>query len=462
MLLSDPQFARSDILRIFNRAQIYLFLGAAIMTVGFLSACFSLLRRRFDPLLLWFALFAILYGLRLEMNYQLLWAFGLRPLILRRVALAVGYLVPIPALIFFRILNLLHRTGRILSNVVWPIVLSLSLLTLVAGNRDVFRIINNTVVIAALLVVIVELVRARSASSETTFIGRGLLVFIAGALFDNLTGIMGHYYDIEPFGFVILLACLGIVAGRRTLANEQQLTIVQKELEIARRIQLSILPVQFPTSKSFRVTARYLPMNTVAGDFYDFLLTSDHQAGLLIADVSGHGIPAALIASMVKLAASTLRADAENPSNLLFGMNSALYGNTQKQFVTAGYVYLDALAQELRYSAAAHPPMLLLRNGDVTEISENGLMLAAFDFATYTTLTLPIEAGDRLILYTDGMLEATNIHQEEFGSGRLHDVVRATAGLPHTEAADQIISSIQHWSKMQNDDMTIILCDYKA
>jgi sigma-B regulation protein RsbU (phosphoserine phosphatase) len=89
-------------------------------------------------------------------------------------------------------------------------------------------------------------------------------------------------------------------------------------------------------------------------------------------------------------------------------------------------------------------------------------MLAAFDFATYTTLTLPIQTGDRLVLYTDGMVEATNIHQEEFGSDRLHDIVRATANLTDTEAADQIISSIQHWSATQNDDLTIILCDYTA
>jgi phosphoserine phosphatase RsbU/P len=462
MLLPDPQFARSDILRIFNHAQIYLFLGAAIITIGLLSACFSLLRRRFDPLLLWFALFAILYGLRLEMNYQLLWAFGLRPAAFRRVLIAVGYLVPIPAFFFFRIVNLLGRTGRIVSNIVWPIALCIGLLTLVVGNRDIFRIINNTVVIAALLVVIVALLRVRSGSPDITLIRRGLFLFIAGALYDNVAGIFSGYHNIEPFTFVILLVCLGIVAGRRTLANEQQLTVIQKELEIAKRIQLSILPFPFPASKSFRVTARYLPMTTVAGDFYDFLLTGDHEAGLLIADVSGHGIPAALIASMVKLAASTQRADAESPSALLLGMNSTLCGNTQNQFVTAGYVYLNAWSQELRYSAAAHPPMLLVRDGEVIEIAENGLMLAAFDFATYTTLTLPIQAGDRLVLYTDGMLEATNVDQEEFGPERLHDIVRATADLTHTEAADQIISSIQHWSAIQNDDLTIILCDYTA
>lgn len=84
MVAPDPQLARSAVLRVFNHAQIYLFLGAAITTIGFLAACFSLLRRRFDPLLLWFALFAGLYGIRLWMNYQLLWGLGLRAAFARR------------------------------------------------------------------------------------------------------------------------------------------------------------------------------------------------------------------------------------------------------------------------------------------------------------------------------------------------------------------------------------------
>jgi phosphoserine phosphatase RsbU/P len=104
-------------------------------------------------------------------------------------------------------------------------------------------------------------------------------------------------------------------------------------------------------------------------------------------------------------------------------------------------VYINASTRELRYSAAAHPPMLLLRNGGVKEIAENGLMLAAFNFATYTTLTHRIEPGDRLVLYTDGLLEATNGHEEEFGADRLHALIRETANLPQTEAADHIISS---------------------
>ena len=450
-------------MRFFNHAQVYLLLGAAITTVGLLAAAFSLLRRRFDRLLLWFALFAILYGLRMGMNYQLFWALGLRPQAFQRIVIATGFLVPIPAFFFFLRLDLLGRAGRVAVAIVSPIAICLATLTLLVGASGILRVINNTVVIAALGLLVVTLVRTGTGTPEITIIRRGLFVFIAGSAYDNVTGILGrNYLNVEPFTFVILLVSLGIVAGRRTLAKEQKLTQIQKELEIARRIQLSILPSSLPISGSFHVTARYLPMTSVAGDFYDILAWSDESMGLLIADVAGHGVPAALIASMVKLAATTQQAHASSPSELLLGMNTTLCGNTQNQFVTAAYVYLSASSQELRYSAAAHPPMLLVRNGEVTEVTENGLMLAAFTSATYTTFTHPIEPGDRLLLYTDGLLEAADIHDEEFGRERLNSVVRETANLSQAEAADRIISSVQKWSAIQNDDLTLLLCDYAA
>jgi phosphoserine phosphatase RsbU/P len=140
------------------------------------------------------------------------------------------------------------------------------------------------------------------------------------------------------------------------LQRDQQLSEIQKELEVARRIQLSILPASFPPLPHFQVAARCVPMTSVAGDFYDYIVADHQQAGILIADVSGHGVPAALIASMVKLAAAAQRSIADDPSAVLAGMNSALLGNTQNQFVTAAYLHLNWESKELRYSAAHMPP----------------------------------------------------------------------------------------------------------
>jgi len=265
---------------------------------------------------------------------------------------------------------------------------------------------------------------------------------------------------LEPFGFAAFLGTLGYVAAKSALRRDGQLKEIQKELEVARRIQRSILPGKFPTSTDFRVAARHVPMTSVAGDLYDYIIVNDHQVGLLVADVSGHGVPAALIASMVKLAAASQRAAAANPCQFLAGMNSALLGNTQNQFVTAAYVHLNSESEELRYSAAAHPPLLLVRNGAVKSIQENGLMLAAFSFASYSTGVHKLESGDRIVMYTDGILEASNAAGDFFGLDALCDLLTKTIQSSPATTADAIISSVRRWSIKQDDDLTVLICDY--
>jgi sigma-B regulation protein RsbU (phosphoserine phosphatase) len=201
-------------------------------------------------------------------------------------------------------------------------------------------------------------------------------------------------------------------------------------------------------------------MRSVAGDFYDFLATDSNHAGLLIADVSGHGVPAALIASMVKMSATAQRGNAAHPATLLAGMNTALCGNTQGQFVTAAYVYLDARTRELRYSAAGHPSMLLLRGGQVVEVAENGLLLAAAENAHYTEKSVGMETGDRLLLYTDGLLEARDAGGRMFGEELLFSALKKSAGLSPADAVQRIIAEVQQWAKSQDDDLTALVCDF--
>jgi sigma-B regulation protein RsbU (phosphoserine phosphatase) len=221
-----------------------------------------------------------------------------------------------------------------------------------------------------------------------------------------------------------------------------------------------LLPASFPDSPAFRIAARYVPMKSVAGDLYDVLTADASHVGLLIADVSGHGVPAALIASMVKMAAVSQRDHVAHPARLLSGMNRALCGNTRGQYVTAAYAYLDAATRELRYGAAGHPSMLLLRNGGVTEIAENGLLLAAVDGVSYADTTIPLEAGDRLLLYTDGLVEARNRAGEMFGDAALIAKLRHTGEIAPAEAADSIIAAVQGWAHSQDDDLTVLICDY--
>jgi len=463
MSLADVPISAGDVLQAFHRDAPNLFLGAAFITAGLVAIAFSALRRRRDRLLVYFGVFAVLYGLRLWVTANLL-GMGVpsSSIFYARFRVAINYLVPIPLVLYFRAAGFLLSRAALLAAYFLAVVDgALTVATFAFGPIRLYDRINNIVVIAALAVLTVEFLRySQRQDKDLVVVRRGLLVFVGFALWDNVTELYFGFWKVEAIGFAIFLSCLGYVAGRRTLEREQQLNDIQKELDVARHIQLSILPTKFPCSRYFRVAVRYVPMTSVAGDFYDYVVAEDDRAGLLIADVSGHGVPAALIASMVKLAAASQRAAASDPSQLLFGMNTVLYGNTQSQFVTAAYVHLDAHSRELRYSAAGHPPMLLLRNGTVLELQDNGLMLAAFDFATYSNATHRLEEGDRLLLYTDGIVEASNAAGEFFGREALGEALRKTAGSSPAEAADLILASVQEWSSTQDDDLTLVICDF--
>jgi phosphoserine phosphatase RsbU/P len=460
MLVLDAQLTAGDVLSAFHRDEPFLFLGAAFTTVAMLCAAFSLLRRKFDPLLLWLAAFAFLYGQRLWLDTRIVGIALAGQPYFGRIFWAINFLTPVPAFLFFQTAGLLPRRQKLFTVSLVSLFLGLAVATLLFGRFSIFHTINNVAVIAALPFVLVRTYLQGSVNRDFVIMRRGLLCFVLLALWDNTLGDFWLHRTIEPYGFAVFLASLGYVAARRTLQRDREYSEIQQELDLARRIQLSILPSSFPASQSFRVAAKYVPMTSVAGDLYDFLLADDHHAGLLIADVSGHGVPAALIASMVKMAATSQRAQAAHPAALLSGMNSALCGNTQGQYVTAAYVYLNAHARELCYSAAGHPAMLLLRRGVVTEIEENGMLLAAVDDAIYDNKSLPLETGDRLLLYTDGLVEARNADGKLFGEKSLAEELKTSSRLSPSETVDHLIAAVQRWAKTQDDDLTVLVCDF--
>jgi len=460
---SDPQLTASQVLRTFHHDEFYLFLGAAFTTFGLISAAFAFLSRKFDAMLFWLGLFAILYGQRMWIDLRLLALMIPPSAFFDNLRAAATYLVPIPAFFYFDAAGFFPRFGGRKAAIALSIpFLCLFVATFLFGYKQAFDLINSGIVILGVIALIIQLMMRKRTDPDSIIVRRGVLFFAAFALYNNIAATFRHSQNVEPLGFAFFLGTLGYVAAKRSLHRDHQFSEIQKELEIARRIQTSILPSAYPQSAHFHIAARYVPMTSVAGDLYDFILAEPTQAGLLIADVSGHGVPAALIASMVKLAATSQRANAADPALLLSGMNAVLHGNTQEQFVTAAYVYLDAASATLRYSAAGHPPMFLLRAGRVVEVEENGLMLAAFSFATYTTAFHPLKPGDRLLLYTDGILEAANAAGEEFGPHRLSTLLLEDSRLSAEEAADHIISSLKLWSKSQNDDLTVLICDYRS
>jgi sigma-B regulation protein RsbU (phosphoserine phosphatase) len=457
-LILDAPLTANEVLHAFHRDEPYLILGSAFTTVAVISICYCVMRRRFDPLLVWMAIFAHFYGQRLWMNASLLRLTIPDSEFFRRLTAATDYLVPIPAFLFFQAAGFLGRWGRKILIALVTLFTTLVVGTFLFGALPAFRLINNSVIVVLIGTMMVMLLLRPSKDRDFVVIRVGLFCFGILAILDNLN----RSFKVEPYGFAILLACFGYVAARRTLKRDEEYSEIQRELDLARRIQLSLLPASLPDSAVFRIAARYVPMNSVAGDLYDVLCADAHHVGLLIADVSGHGVPAALIASMVKMAAISQRDHSAHPAQLLSGMNRALCGNTQGQYVTAAFVYLDAEAGQLRYAAAGHPPMLRLRKGNVEEIAENGILLAAVDGSPYTDIAVPLEPGDRLLLYTDGLVEARNAAGAIFGEASLIGTFKHSGGLTPAEAADRIIDTVQQWARLQDDDLTVLVCDYQG
>src|SRR5277367_811642 len=150
-------------------------------------------------------------------------------------------------------------------------------------------------------------------------------------------------YIHKPFSPAVVKARVQTHLVLRGIREQlaQKLITIQKELETARQIQLSILPSEIPRIEGLDIAARYIPMAEVAGDFYDFIVVDEKRIGILVADVSGHGMPAALIASMLKIALSAQGAHAADPAQVLAGLNQTLCGKFQHHYVTAAYLFVD-------------------------------------------------------------------------------------------------------------------------
>jgi phosphoserine phosphatase RsbU/P len=442
--------------------------GVLIVAAGAVSCLFFAFRRKQrEYSLLYFGLGAILYGVRLFINGSAHYVQGQWDWITE----AISLVIPIPLLLFFT--ATMARRWRKLA--MWSIgvfsvigAVGMVELFLVHSERATQRVIHLIAVVVIPILMVLLFVGGRSATREQKILRAGFFVFLMFIVHTNLAniGAIPHGPDLEFIGFVAFLGCLGYVAAARTHHNEERLLALNKELEIARGIQAGLLPEKSFSVAGLTAASRYVPATSVAGDFYDFL-PKDSGLGVLIADVSGHGVPAALSASMVKVAIRAQRDWADDPARVLTGLNSILCGNLQGQFVTAGYVYLDPGRGALAYAGAGHPPLLAWRAREkkVECMEENGLMLGIFPEGVYKCMTADLAPGDRFVLYTDGITEAPSLAGEEFGMDRFKSFLAEHAASPAQELCDALVKHVTAWSgnsREQHDDLTLIVVDYKA
>jgi phosphoserine phosphatase RsbU/P len=440
-----------------------------VATIAGLAAgiLFFVRRRERDRPLLYFGLMASMYGLRVLANTDTAGYLVPRGVQLWLIWFVTGFIL-IPFVLFFgNLLTPARRRQRLWGLGVLVLLGTVyTLAHLFPSARNAADRTNEIMVLIALPVLFVLL--RRPATRELWVVRFGVLCLLCFATYTNFVslGWIAGKAHIEYVGFTILLGCVGWVAVRRSIESEERLDAIHREMELAQRIQSRLLPGDV-AMKGVDIATRYVPVAWVAGDFYDFLLRGDEGIGILIADVSGHGVPAALAASMVKIAIRSQIDNAGDPAAVLRGMNEILLGNMDLQFVTAAYLYLDLAGRELRYAGAGHPAMLVWHAADrrAEPVEENGLILGMFPDCEYKTRRMPLSAGDRCLLYTDGISEAPNPAGEEFGEKRLMEFFTDHAAAAPGEFCDALLAQVEAWcgrraGKEQPDDLTVLMVEF--
>ena len=181
-----------------------------------------------------------------------------------------------------------------------------------------------------------------------------------------------------------------------------------------------------------------------------------------MADVTGHGAPAALIASMIKVAMQSVVPCAHDPREVLRRLNRILFSQVHEQLVSAAYLWLDTENRKALYSAAGHPPLLRCWDGKLERVESNGLLFGVVADPEYPVRNLPVRSGDRFLLYTDGVIEPENACGDSFGDRKLEDFVRNNQSRSPFEMSDQLLSEIRLWrptGRGQQDDITLIVID---
>lgn len=443
-------------------------LGALLVATGLGAVALALVRRSGrDALLLSFAAFAGLYGLRLAGGTS--WArvvLGLEPRLQAYLQVLVTYWIGVPALLFFTCVmgTRFERFFRRLLVVALAYALSATVADLLLGQPGAAMGPNSYLVLGTQAIAALAIFApGGERTAELRVLRWSYAILLAFVLNENLGGLgLPFVRGVEVFGFLAFLAGLGYMTAQRVFGNEQRLASLAQELETARRIQASILPRAAPRVAGLRVAVRYQPMTAVAGDLWDFL-AADGRVGLLVADVSGHGVPAALVASMVKVAFEAQRGAEAQPAEVVAGMNAALCRVLDGPFVTAIYASLSPGEGRLRFAGAGHPPALLWRAGPrrVERLSENGLLMGFDGAARYAAGEVTVAPGDRLLLFTDGLIEATDARDEQFGLERLERILADCAALDPEALADWLLAELRSFRGAPGfeDDLTLLVAD---
>ena len=252
------------------------------------------------------------------------------------------------------------------------------------------------------------------------------------------------------------------IENARLVEESREAEKLERQVHLAADVQQRMLPARPPVIPGLDLAAVYIPAYELGGDLYDFIPLPDENLGIVIADVSGKGVPASLIMASVRAA---LRAQVDNVYYLyevVRRVNQMLCRDTKtSEFVTLFYGVIDAKTRRLTYCDAGHPPGLLLRGGEITKLNTDNMILGVLPDGDYVQSVIDLEPDDYLLLYTDGLTDAMNFQDELFGYDRIVDAYRAGAK-SSTDAngvAQHILWELRRFVGLANrtDDVTMVV-----
>jgi sigma-B regulation protein RsbU (phosphoserine phosphatase) len=242
---------------------------------------------------------------------------------------------------------------------------------------------------------------------------------------------------------------------------------LESELEIAREVQNQLFPKDVPYVKTLELKGVCTPARVVSGDYYDFMAVSEGALAFAIGDVAGKGISAALLMATIQSAMrsqlSTSNGSGQHrpsPARMVSNLNQQLYATTSlEKYATFYFALYDEPTHALTYANAGHVPPMLLRGSEILTMDSTGTVVGAFPFATYEEKTVPLEHGDILLAYTDGIVEPENVYGEVFGEDRLKDLLIKYARADSSELIARTMEAVVHWtgSSELQDDMTMVV-----
>ena len=457
-----------------GKGAFYIVSFLAFLTLSVIFLMVYLIRiRHSEKIFLYISLFFFSFSLNdLSSSYFLPFFFGVLPYYNNQL-MAVSYLLTSPFLAaFYRELFGMGIWKKLLllvilvQSLIAAVYIPLSFLQILTNDfwlADQF--IRAVEIIFSIGAILYYIIHAPKNNKKVVLL---ISLFAMGFatilnLLMNISVIDANFIVVDILLFVHFIL-LGIVMILNIDETERDYILIQQEIDIARKIHASILPKFIPTIDGIKIESRYLPMSGMAGDFYDFHIDTEGRLGVLVADVSGHGIPAAQIASMIKISFASHLDEFQHPDRLLRGMNRSLYGKVGNHFLTAGCIFLDTRAKKLHYSSAGHPELIVQQRnkGNILTLKPKGGIIGYFEDQAYQSKTVTVESGDRIILYTDGITECADLQGEEFGEEHFFRFLKYSDKMRSAEFCDELIHTLTRWREKPDgfeDDVTLVVID---